>query len=324
MRNKTTAFLLVGVISLQVACRPDETEPRTDLEIEVEDMTQPTTSDMTTPSTMPDMADMADMQTTPVDDDMSSDMDAVDMPDDDMGEPVDMETTPPIREVVDYSMMGNMKIRNYVKDPLFATLNQDYMWYVTNRNMTQLISEVYRHVPASTPENAPALKVAKDSFLGVSVIGEVLFHKDVPMTVSVWIGREGFVLGDTSPPPEVRAIGVNLQDLEDLYGLPLQADSSSTVVENGYSWTKYEVNVQDFAGYGYLWISDRSERDLYIHAPQVTEYQALPTGLVMPMASSTPLSKTDSANIARMIKTVSDKRAVPPQASSEGPTPHPF
>ncbi len=246
-----------------------------------------------------------------------------------MDMPPDMPPVQPLREVVDRGLMGGIPMENFIKDPTFNSLNTAYAWLVTPGQSTGQgfsLLPAYRHVPATSPMSAAALKVPKTSGNSVSVYGEVIMHPDTPVTVSVWLGRKGFVLGGGgSSPPEVIVYALNVANFYDYSGVELVRDQASAISMDGILWSKYEAQVSGLAGYGYLTINDDSSSDLYIHAPMsVATPPPAPTAAVRPPAPMQLVSPDQSESLQQLNAFVFEKRSVPRQARETGPTPYPF
>lgn len=334
--TRTGAVLIVcAVFSMQFACRTDVTEPDGEEDMEggsdmnlladagdmlfvdlAPDLAEPM-EDMDAFEEMDreDLGDDGDMDMAPLDD-MPGDMS------EDMTPPEDMPGNMPLRQVVSRGLMGSMELANYVKDPDFTTLYQDYTWIPTNsRGSSYRIA--YRHVPALTPEGSATLRVPKSDGTDVILYGETLFHPSKMLKMSVWIGRKGFVFGGSEPPVQIQAVGLNVQNVRN-YSVDLLPVSGSLQTLEGYYWTRYEAMIEGFAGYGYFIIADDSSRDLYVHAPKLVEVQPSPNGLMPPPAPMQLLDDEADKKLMNIYDYVRERRSIPRGLGSEGPNPHPF
>lgn len=330
--TRTGAVLIVcAVVSMQLACRTDISdhdgdEADMDLVADAGDMDQTdlqddgvTVEDMGRDQMPPEQDMLPDdlgVDMNPIEEDMPGDMMA------DMTPPDDMGGEQPLRQVVSRGLMGSMEIENYVKDPDFSTLYEGYTWIPTNRRGSSY-RIAYRHVPAVTPEGSAALRVPKSEGSDVVLYGETIFHPSKLLKMSVWIGRKGFVLGETDTPVDVQAVGLNVLDVRN-YSVELSPVQGSLQMLDGYYWTRHEAMVQGFAGYGYFIISDDSSRDLYVHAPKIVEIAPSPTGALPPPAPMQILDDEADRKLSDIYEYVRKRRSIPRGVGSEGPNPHPF
>ena len=333
--TRTGAVLMVcAVFSMQLACRTDISDRPQDGD------TDSGAGDMSAMVDAGDMLERMDLATepdlaldlaAPEEDmrgaDLGLDMATVedmagDMQGEDMTPPEDMSGVVPLRQVVSRGLMGSMELANYVKDPDFTTLYEEYTWISTN-NRGSSFRVAYRHVPAVTPEGSASLRIPKSDGDDVLLYGEVLFHPSRSLKMSVWIGRKGFIFGGTDTPASVQTVGLNIQDLRNFSVDLLPVDGSLQIID-GYHWTRYEAMVQGFAGYGYIIVQDDSSRDLYVHAPKVVEVVPSPSGALPPPAPMQVLDEEANSKLTSIYDYVRERRSIPRGVGSEGPNPHPF
>lgn len=241
----------------------------------------------------------------------------------------DMPPNMPLRQLVSRDLMGDMPLENYVKDPNFISLNQEYSWIVQSGNsQQQSFLEAYRHVPTLAPMHAAAMRVPKTSAgnpNAVTIYGEVLLHTGKRYQMSIWVGRKGISLGTPSPAPRVTVFAMNETNFRDYFGVALTPDASSTVTLDGIRWTRFSADVEHLIGYGYFIIDDTSPQDLYLHAPMAIAQVSSPSAALAPPFPMEALTPDRSERLQEVIERVRRKRSEPPQAREmQNPTPYPF
>ena len=194
----------------------------------------------------------------------------------------DAGVTQPLRQLVEHGMWGDLPLHNRVKDPMFSSINIDYIW-IPLESSTSLAS-TYRNVTTEAPLPGVPMLVIPEARQGrrknISLYGEIMLQR-LPHEVSVWIGT-GFSLDGSSD--ELRAYVYGMDTTLPTPSrsiVTLLPDNSSTRVINGISWRRFEAVVAGFMGYGYLAFEDSSASATYIQAPvAVPVTDAGPSALV--------------------------------------------
>lgn len=317
-------LIVIGAFSLSACDRNDPV----DADPEPFDVTEPGVDsgmiDMGTP--------LADMRAEELPDMKAPELD-MKAPELDMREPTEpdmkppeVDLGPPLREVVEFKLMGDMPVNNKVKDPVFTSLNRAYTWVATPASGQGFSTvEAHRAVFASTPARAPAMAILKEDSAassGVTVYGEVMFAAE-PHKLSVWIGRSGFTLGVTGPRARVGVYGFDPARPLDYYSVGLQQSEDPPTLLDGVTWWRFEGVFEGLAGYGYLVISDTNGAPLYIHAPSLEPVPVLPGASVkMKAMSPTPASAAASAKLDALSSFLRSKREQP--KNQDRPSPLPF
>lgn len=317
-------LLVIGALSLTACDRSDPAD------------TDPDPFDVTEPEGEQGGADMApsraDMSTEQTPDMRSPELD-MEVREPDMRQPLEpdmkseeVDLGPPLREVVEFRLMGEMPVDNKVKDPVFTSLNRAYTWVAAPAS-GQGFSTVRAHraVFSSTPAKAPVMAIPKEdnaASFGVAVYGEVMFAAE-PHKLSVWIGRSGLTLGATGPRASVGVYGFEPSRPLDYYSVSLQQAAEPPVLIDGVTWWRFEGVFEGLAGYGYLVITDTNDSPLYIHAPTLAKIPAAPGASVKVQAMSpTPASAAASAKLDALASFLRAKREQP--KNQDRPSPLPF
>lgn len=264
-------IIIIGafILLLDVGCGGDD-PPTTDAGVDAEVETD---SDRA-----PDGADDGDLgDTDPPDaDEASADGDA----DADADSDADEETAPPLRRLVDRSLLGEMPLDNRVYDPGFSLLN-GVGWSVMGSSFWDYGQVVRLFLPAS-PLGQPVILVpTDDNPRGLNITGS-LKSMPGPVVVSVWLGRR---IGDDDP--DLDEAGVSLLGLfADGTGdeaVDLSPDDATPPTElSGISWRRFSARPPDGPiGWANLIISDDARTDLYIAAPVFVASDTLSRGALL-------------------------------------------
>ena len=315
--------LLSASILMLTACDRDLDQAEEELDLAAEMGELPDMSEDASRLDLDRQDDGSDLD----DEEMSDGMVVEDMRLDQAQDMVDQDMTiEPLRQVVSRGILGGLPAENYVKDPLFSTLNQEYNWLTLRYDQSDFVP-TYRHVALGSPLDVASMKVPKSSGTRALIYGEVLYHANTTFRVSLWLGQSGFTIGASGPGPHIQAIGFNPEQPTEYGGVLLQPVQGEAFVAEGTQWQKYEATVSGLAGYGHIVVIADLGTDLYLHAPLVEVIPAPPSGKKDLRAHRLKRVNKETEEGARFVSDyAARKRAVPRQNEWRGtsPTPYPF
>ena len=316
--------LLSASILMLTACDQDLEQPEEELDLAEEMGALP---DMSEDASRLDLDRQDEGSDLGGDDEEMSDEVTADMRLDQAQDMVDQDMTlEPLRQVVSRGILGGLPAENYVKDPLFSTLNQEYNWLTLRYDQSGFVP-TYRHVALGSPLEVASMKVPKSSGTRALIYGEVLYHANTTFRVSLWLGQGGFTIGASELGPQIQAIGFNPEQPTEYGGVVLEPVQDEAFVAEGRQWQKYEALVSGFAGYGHIVVVAELGADLYLHAPLLEVLPAPPSGKRDLRANRLKRVSKETEEGARFVSDyAARKRAVPRQNEwrSTSPTPYPF